>query len=697
MARPGPVLLSLASLLAVLPATAQTLPEVRVEATSEKESAAAPVSGYKARNAVSATKTDTPLIETPQAVTVITRDQIVDQGATGVQDALNYAAGVRSNAYGLDSRSDNVRIRGSTPDTYQDGLRRMFDWYTSDTRTEPFTLERIEVLRGPASMLFGQGSTGGVINMVSKLPQAQQQGEIGVQLGSFNRKQLQADLTGPLTADGQWLYRLIAVGRESDTQVDYVPDDRRLLAPSLTWRPSGVTSLTLQALWQKDHSGSTSQFLPWEGTLLSNPNGQIPTSRFIGEPGFDRYDSERKSFGWLFEHHLDEHWTVRQNLRYSQNDVDYFTLYGDSFTLPGGWAEDPVNQRILGRYVDATSTRAKMLAADQHVQGDFATGSVQHKLLAGVDVARYRKETKSFFDAPAALGGTAPSIDVYNPVYTGYSLPGELQENPESGVRQAGVYLQDQLRVGNWIVVAGLRHDRATTTVEGTPDADTSATTKRLGVLYAFPSGWSPYLSYSESFTPNAPVSRFGEVIRLEPLRGEQWEAGLKYEPAGSRFAGSVAVYRLKEKNQVLDDGVSISQAGTTHTDGVELEFKGRVTTALDVVAHYNYTNVDPTLEQLPEHQAAVWGRYRFALGGVTGFSAGAGVRWMSAFRDGAAPTTPAVTLLDLMLGYEAGHWRYALNVQNATDKRYVSTCLSRGDCWYGARRNALATATYVF
>ncbi|HYE40494.1 MAG TPA: TonB-dependent receptor plug domain-containing protein, partial [Ramlibacter sp.] len=270
-----------------------TLPAVTVHGDGAPETATSPVIGYKARNAVTATKTDTPLVETPQSVTVVTRDQMVDQGATGVQDALNYAAGIRSDAYGIDSRNDGVRIRGTYPEVYQDGLRRRFDWYTSDTRADPFTLERLEVLRGPSSMLFGQSTTGGVINMVSKRPQAQRQGEVGVQLGSWGRKQVQADLTGPLTANGEWLYRLVALGRNADTQVDHVPDDRAVVAPALTWRPSGATSLTLLASSQQDRSGSTAQFFPWSAALRSNPNGRVPTQRFIGEPGFDRYDSDR--------------------------------------------------------------------------------------------------------------------------------------------------------------------------------------------------------------------------------------------------------------------------------------------------------------------------------------------------------------------------------------------------------------------
>lgn len=674
-----------------------TLPAVTVHGDGTQETATSPVIGYKARNAASATKTDTPLAETPQAVTVITRDQIVDQGATTLQDALNYAAGVRSDAYGLDSRSDGVRIRGSYPDEYQDGLRRLSDWYTSNTRPEPFTMERIEVLRGPASMLFGQGSTGGIVNMVTKRPQAQRQGEIGVQIGSWNRKQIQADLTGPLDAEGKWLYRLVAVGRNADTQVDHVPDDRALLAPSLTWRPNAATSLTLQAHWQKDKSGSTSQFFPWEGVLLPNPNGPIPLNRFIGEPGFDRYDSERASFGWLFEHKFDNAVTVRQNLRYSRNEVDYRTLYGDSFILPGSWAGDPVNKRLLGRFAQSELTDSRILSADQHLQADFATGDWQHKLLAGFDVVRYTKDTRSFFDNPVYLGGGVPLIDVYNPVYTGYTA-GPLTDNPESGLRQDGIYLQDQVKLGPWVLVAGLRHDRARNTREGAPDEDSKATTKRLGVMYVAANGISPYLSYSESFSPVAGLNFYNE--RFKPLRGEQVEAGIKYEPKDANFAFTAAVYELREKNQQTPDPtnpLNTLQAGETRNTGLELEFKGRVAPNFDVVAHYNYTDVDATLEQLPRHQAAVWGKYRFSIAGTPGFSVGAGVRYFSAFRDGAAPEVPSVALADLLLAYETSHWRYALNVSNLTDKKYASTCLSRGDCWFGARRNVVATATYLF
>jgi iron complex outermembrane receptor protein len=670
-----------------------------ITVTAERETATTPVSGYIAKRAATASKTDTPLLETPQAITVVTRDEIRDQGAQNLQDALNYAAGVRSDAYGLDSRADSFRIRGSEPTVYLDGLRQNYNWYTSTTRVEPYTLERIEVLRGPASMLYGQGSTAGVVNMVSKRPLAEAQREIGISYGTHNRKQIQADLTGPLTEDGSWLYRVVAVGRKADTQVDHVPDDRMLIAPSLTWRPSASTSLTLQALWQEDKSGSTSQFFPWEGVALDNPNGQIPVERFIGEPGWDRYDSQRRSFGWLFEHSFDDNWTVRQNFRWAKNKVDYRSLYGDSFTLPGGWAGDPVNKRLFGRFADATVTNVTMLTADQHLEGKFDTGAVKHNLLVGFDAAYAREKKQSGLGLPVYMdGGTVPLIDVYNPVYGNFTPP-DMSDAPMARQRDTGIYLQDQLKFGpNWIVVAGLRYDRSVNGVEGEDDSVSRATSKRLGVMYAADNGWSPYVSYSESFTPVTGLDVNNQ--RFVPLRGKQLEAGLKFESQDGRRTFNAAVYSLKEKNRLIPDPFNANnsvQVGETKNTGLELELKTAIGRQFDLIASYNYIDLDDQLEGMPRHQASVWGKYRFAIGQATGFSAGAGLRWLGSFQDGLAPQTPSVTLVDAMLAYETSSWRYALNATNLLNKTYVSTCLGRGDCWFGAQRSIIASASYRF
>lgn len=666
-----------------------TLSEVRVDASAEKETATGPVVGYRARNAATATKTDTPLSETPQSVTVVTRDQMVDQGASSLQEALVYAAGVRGDSYGVDSRSDGPSVRGGSPDTYLDGLRTNYNYYSSTTRTDPYTLERVEVLRGPSGMLFGAGTVAGVINMTSKRPLQEAQREVGVQIGSWNRKQIQTDLTGPLTADGQWSYRLVALGREADTQVDYVPDDRRLIAPSLAWRPNASTSLVLQAHWQQDRTGTTSQFLPWSGTLLPNPNGQLPISRFIGEPG-DYYDSDRQFLGYLFEHRFNDAWAVRQNFRVARNENRGGYHYADSFSSPGGWALDPVNQRLIGRYYGRNITKTCVDAIDTHVQGNMNTGALRHQVLLGVDWNRQRE------DKVEGYGGGV--IDAYAPVY-GNAPTVMMAAAPRNVQRQTGIYVQDQMKLDQWIFVAGLRHDRAINSLSGSIDEKNSATTKRLGVMYQLPAGWIPYLSYGESFSPETGTDENG--LRYKPREGKQWEVGVKYAPTESSTSFNAAVYDLREKNRLVPSPsnpfFSVQTGEKTRTKGVELEAKSRVSSSIEVLANYTYLDLDPELGGMSRNQAAAWGLYRFSIGGLSGFSVGAGVRYLSAFRDGTGPRIPSSLVGDALLAYDSQHWRYALNVSNIADKKYMSTCLERGDCWWAARRNVVLTATYRF
>lgn len=655
----------------------------------------ASAAGYEASGETTATKTATPLLETPQAVTVVTHRQIEDTGAQGLQEALNYAVGVRSDAYGLDSRTDSMLVRGSSPDNYLDGLRQNFNWYTSTTRTDPYMLERVEVLRGPSSMLYGQGGTAGIVNMISKRPRAAREREIVLQTGSFDRMQVQADWTGPLTEDGRWLYRVVALGRDAETQVDHVRDDRALVAPSLTWRPNDDTSLTLQARWQQDRSGSTLQFFPWSGSGAPNPNGRIPTETFIGETGFDRYDSERLTAGWLFERRLGTHWTVRQNLRLTHNEVDYRTFYTDAFSSPGDSFLDE-EQRIIGRYAEISRPEVDMWTADQHAEGSFVTGPVRHQLLVGLDALHFRQNERFVYDEPQHLGGGVPPIDVYDPVYTGYTA-GPLAEAPESTQSQAGLYVQDQMKVGpHWIVLAGLRHDRAESGLEGAEDEETDATTGRLGLMYAAAGGWSPYVSYSESFTPVSGTDFHHR--RYDPLRGEQVEAGIKFQPPSRGFTVTAAAFELREENRLVNDPenpLNQIQAGSTETSGLELEVLGSLTDIVDLSAHYNYLDNDAELTAAPEHQAAVWARRSFSLGGLGSFTAGLGVRYFDAFRDGIAPTVPELTLYDAMLQWNPGPWSLTLNASNLEDEPYVSTCLPRGDCFYGARRTVSLSVAY--
>ncbi|MBD9384749.1 TonB-dependent siderophore receptor [Achromobacter sp. K91] len=697
-ARPLVLLPAAAALAACMGAAAQAQPAASgepatilpaVQVTGTGETATSPVEGYVATRSATATKTDTPLSETPQAITVIPREQIVDQGAQNIQDTMNYAAGVRPNAYGVDNRADYVRVRGVEPVQYLDGLRQYFSF--NNPRTEVYAMERVEVLRGPASMLYGQGSTGGIVNLVSKRPQEETQREIGVVLGNHNRREIQADLTGSASEDGQWLYRVIAVGRDSDTQVQYAPDDRLMLAPSLTWRPSAATSLTLQATWQKDRAGTTQSFLPWSGSVQENPNGRIPTRRFASEPGFDAYDTEQFSVGWLFEHQFNDTWKVRQNFRNTVSSVDYKTLYPNVYGARRGDSYIDPEQTTVDRIFYVNKPRMRTLLADQNVEGKLNWGRTEHTVIFGMDYSRYRETSQT------ASGAGSP-LNLYHPVY-GNVPEYELSDNPKINQQQIGFYAQDQIKFDkNWIFLAGIRRDRADSTTEGQDRETDMATTKRFGLMYAADNGWSPYLSYSESFTPIAGADFYNQ--RWKPMRGKQVEAGIKYMPKDADIEFTAAAYDLREKNRQTNDPDNPNnqiQAGKTRTRGVELELRGRVTKELDVIANYIYTDLDPQLEAQPKHIASMWGKYRFALAGQPGFAVGAGVRYLSAFRDGGAPETPAVTLFDAMLSYDNGPWRYALNVNNIADRTYEVVCLDRGDCFYGARRTVMLSGAYRF
>lgn len=650
------------------------------------------------RRAVSATKTQTPLAETPQSVTVIGREQIAEQAAASIQDVLLYAAGVRSSAYGVDSRGDWARVRGADPVNFLDGLQLNYG-FNNTPRIEPYTLERLEVLRGPSSVLYGQGSTAGLINMATKLPEPEAYREIGLQLGSHNRRQLQADLTGPLDAEGRWLYRLVAVGRESDTQVDFVEDDRLVLAPSLTWQPDARTRLTVLAHWQRDRSGSTETLLPWYGVVLPNENGRIPTHRFVSEPDFDRYDTERKSLGWQFERQFGDDWTLRQNARFTYSSGDYKQLYPlSNFIDPHkpyiDAAGNPVpgeEGRVVSRWMYVNERRTHVFGIDQHLEGRVRTGALEHRLLAGLDFSRYGERQLEY-------SAMSTPLDLYDPVYGNFQEP-TPERRPDSEQRQIGAYLQDQIHLGpRWLAVLGLRRDRATTDVEGQDESRDWATTQRAALMYLGAAGWSPYVSYSESFLPIPGTDVFDQ--RWEPLRGEQWELGLRYAPEELPMQFHAALYHLREENRQVPDPNDPNnqvQTGETQTRGVELEWKGRLWKQLDLVASWQYTDLDEDLEGLPARQASVWGVWRFARQGAGGFSAGFGARYMSSFRDGGGPEVPSLSLFDALLAYDTPRWRLALNGTNLSDKTYVSTCLRRGDCWYGARRTVTATATYRF
>jgi iron complex outermembrane recepter protein len=688
----------------------------------EAETAAGPVNGYLAEQSATGTKTDTPLREIPQSISVVGAEQIRDQGAQTVQDTLRYVPGVVADAYGLDSRTDTVIVRGTEATEYLDGLRRTFNYYSYNYRIDPYFLERLEILRGPASVLYGQAAVGGILNSVSKRPQERESREVTVEYGTHDFKQVKTDMTGKLTEDGKWLYRIVALGRDADTQVDYVEDDRLALAPSITYRPQVGTSLTLMGHFQKDHTGSTSQFLPHLGTIFPTKNGFIPRDRFVGEPG-DRYDTEVASGTLLFEHKINETFKLSHNMRYADIHNDYQSSYAGFFTtghpyVSGFDFSTPVptpipdpTERTMARIKWASITDTQIFNSDTNLEAKFDTGPLRHRVLGGVDHASFRAKQRS----GSALNLTL--FDVFDPVYgQPESLLGtDCQGQPIAGlqlcrsdqeVSQTGLYLQDQIRLGRWIAVIGARHDWIENSTDSATQKD-QASTYRAGLMYELPSGLTPYVSYAQSFVPVVGLTFDGKPF--DPQKGEMVEVGFKYQFPGANFVINSAVYDIKESNRLAGDpgnpGFSV-QTGAVAIRGFEIEALGKVTQNLRLIASYSYTDAEYAggdqkgfrVESVPRHLAALWSIYTFNEGPLNGFSIGAGVRYIGSSWDGKdSLETPAVTLFDGMIAYNTKDWRWSLNVYNIEDERYFSTCLFRGDCWFGQGRTITTAFTYRF
>jgi iron complex outermembrane receptor protein len=674
------------------------------------------VVGERAKSASSGTKTDTPLLATPQSISVITAEQMMERGALTLQDALLYSAGVRSDAYGLDSRVDSYLVRGSSPQQYLDGMRSAYSSYNS-ARADTYMLDRVEVVKGPASVLYGQGSVAGVVNLTSKRPLFTASKEVLLSYGNHDRKQVQADLTGPLNEEGTLAFRLTGMFRDADTQVDYVDDDRWFIAPQLSWQPSTETEATIQLYHQRDDSGLTTQFFPWAGTLYDNVNGKIDTSTFIGEPAFDQYKTEQTNVSAFVSHRFTDWLQAKQSFRASWSEVTYQTIYSNSFSNPlnpflsAGQTGYTGPQRNVGRYLSGSYPDVRVYSSDTQLLGNINTGPLSHTLLAGMDWQDYRQELEQITSRL-----TTP-IDLYNPVYTsGFATPARTKGNTTEQ-KQLGFYLQDQIKLGGWNLLLGLRHDTArsaTITPAGVKTKkEDDATSYRAGLLYEFAGGIAPYVSYAESFLPVSGTNLAGEAF--DPQIGKQWEAGIKWQPNADILLTS-SVFDLRDTNRVTTsptNPLDRVQTGEVKAQGFEFEAQATLAELYSLTASYSYTDAKTSKSNVateigkpaastPRHMAAAFLTRSFPLENGAEFKLGGGVRYIGTQTDqNSARTiiinTPANTLADLILSYQYQSWRLSLNVNNLTDEKYISTCLSRGDCFLGARRTIVGTVGYRF
>lgn len=654
-------------------------------------SASAPVSGYLANLTTAGNKSGTPLLETANSVSVVTSRQIADRKALSVEEAVAYSSGVSVSNSGLDPRYDQIKIRGyavTTDADFLDGLRQPNTGWLSYFATEPYTLEQIEVIKGPESMLFGQLSPGGLVNRISKRPGDNQKQEIQLQAGSHNHVQGQFDINGNLDEAEELRFRIVGLQRDADTDIEQVNNDIRVLSPSLSWALSPKTDLTLLTHYlERETSGSPRPY----------QDGDSLTHFWSGDEDFDKLDQQQWSVGYELEHRFSENLKLQQNLRYGS--VDTINQYASAGARTG---------TLIERTSYGVYENMDMLSTDTRLNALLTTGNMEHSFTAGFDFARIDYGVEYAY-------GTAPDIDMSNPDYhQNIERPNTVLMDVDGKVHRKGLYLQDLISLGNWRFTAGIRHDRAEKQLSyssgSTTRQDDSKSTYRAGALYLFPSGISTYASYATSFLPQSGTNAYGDTFL--PTEGEQIEVGIKYQPEGSNTLLTAALYQLTESNRLTqdpDNSINRIQSGEVRSRGLELEAISDLNDSLSMTASYTFTDAKQTENNdgyqgkqainTPKHLASLWLDYRFQEPTLQGLALSGGVRYIGSEYSDYANTqkNDRYSLVDLGLRYDLSGQldgvQLGLNAKNLFDKEHI-VCAT-GYCYRNAGRSLIGSLSY--
>ena len=654
-----------------------------------------------------ATKIATPDIETPQSVSIITREQFEEQGAISVRQAVSYTPGVYSNQIGASNRFDYIVLRGfsdgSLDNVYLDGLKMMGDTNShSSLVVDPWFLENIEVVRGPASVLYGRSSPGGIVALTSRKPSFDPGGEIKLFAGNNNQRGAAFDVTGALDDNDRVAARLSGMTRYADSQFDTLKEQRYAIMPSLTWRITDQTRLDLMAYLHRDPEGGSHSGLPYEGTVVPHYGKKIANTFFEGEDDYDKYDRRENMVGYNFEHLFDNGWSVRQKLRYLHTKVELNQVYA------AGW----LNETELNRGYSGSDEKMNAITLDNQLDGSVDTWAVNHRLLIGIDYQDRSNDTTGYY-------GAFPAIDAFNPVYGAKPDYITMYSREKHKLRQTGYYLQDQMSWERWRFTLGGRYDQVSVSNidklnQTRSDLDKNNFSTRAALLYLFDNGFAPYISYSTAFTPTSFADENGNV--LDPMKGKQWEAGLKYEPEGMNSQFSASVFRINQTNIATKEEPTdpYRSIGEIESKGVELEAISQLTDSFRLQAAYTYTDIrykkSSPEEQgkravyAPRNQASAWLSYDVKSGPLDGLTLGSGVRYVNGITSGRlnTHTLPSWTLVDMTIGYDLSKvgikgLSAQLNVNNLTDKSYIAACNSLSYCYFGAERSIVGSVSWKF
>ncbi|MBE9001844.1 MULTISPECIES: TonB-dependent receptor [unclassified Nostoc] len=659
---------------------------------------------YRVPEASGATRTDTPIRDIPQSIQVIPRQVLKDQQITRLTDAIRNVSGiVEGDSFA--GTVDNFNIRGfDFNSTFRDGFRE-----PGDTLRELANIEQIEVLKGPASVLYGNAEPGGIINLVTKRPLSTPYYSADFSAGNFSYYRPSIDISGPLNPDKSLLYRLNVAYENGSSFRDFVDSERSFFGPIFDLKLSDKTNLLVNVDYLKDER-TFDQGLVAFGRGIAD----IPTSRFLGEPG-DRREVEEVNVGYRLEHRFNENLTLRNAFRYTSNDS--FDYRAQPLDLDEGTGELSRNFRSNDDYTERYSLQTDLVSK-------FTTGSIQHTLLVGLDLARQKSDGSQ----RRLPGGLTPSINIFDPVYNLISRPGlseltNVVRDGNSKTETLGIYLQDQIAFSdNFKLLIGGRFD----TVDQNQFNRLSETrtiqydeafTPRIGIVYQPIQPISLYASYSRSFAPN--FAQSADNTFLEPERGTQYEVGVKVD-LNDKLSATLAAYEITKTNIGTanpndPDGFSLP-IGEQRSRGIELDVAGEILPGWNIIAAYGYTDaivtesndfrVGSRVAKVPEHKASLWTTYQFLQGNLTGLGFGLGLYYLSDRVGGDLPTLdsddtftlPSYLRTDAAIYYKRDNWRAAINIENLFGTRYFESFnFGRNTVIPGAPFTVIGTISFEF
>lgn len=712
------------------------------------------VTGVRDKGTGSGTKTDTPLMKTPQTITVIDADELARRNARSINQALTYVAGVSPNQRGgMVTRYDQMYLRGFAPGFYLDGMRLIAGPY-STPQIDFNRVDHIDVVKGPASVLYGNSTPGGLVNLSSKVPEANAFQRIELSAGNYDSQLAAIDVNRPLDDDGRWLFRLVSGAQRSDGFTKLTENERTHISPMLTFAPSAQTSLTLIASYQHDPKGGGYSGVSAFGSVLPNPFGELPDDINTGDPNYEVFDRYQRSASVLLRHDFNEHVSLRTNARFQNTDLSYRQIYVAGFARTGAGANSNSDFSTIIRGGGGADEDFDTLTADTSLSIKFDTGPLAHNVLTGVDYQNIDGENFQHFNTGESDNPltSIPNLSLFAPSYGGVMPTRDLTQlnaayvNTDTEREQVGVYLQDQIEIDRLQLIASGRYDTYEQDSLNKRNGVTTplsqhALTMRLGALYELPMGLAPFVSYSESFEPQAGNTFEGDPF--DPVTGRQYEVGLKYQPQNINALFTLAAYDLRrQKVPVGHPGAGSNgippnaqiQIGEVKVQGAEIEGRGEVVPGFEAVFTGSYTDAEitkgtpasgitPTTTGTrplgtPVWMASTFLSYDFAAlrpeGRLGGLTLGAGARYVGgsdgsttyAVVNGASQftsfTTDSFVLVDVLASYDLGRVstalagaELALNVANLFDKRHVTACSFSNSCYFGASRTVLGTLRY--